>query len=173
MKKYWIKDLDENQVIHAPTEEIAEKLCEKFNMLGLKWNSWAPYPRNSSWDEYRAETCYSPSDGTYCDLSYSIKEGYEILSIDQLLDFQVNEYPKVMEVSAGGNDWQKRVVFMEKNGKFLAWIGAETIEESENETNVFAWKYAREIQPAPTLELTLDEIAEKFNVSPEQIKIKK
>jgi hypothetical protein len=106
MKKYWIKDLDKNQVIHAPTEEIA------------------------------------------------------------------NEYPKVMEVCDDGNGWRKRVVFMKKNDKFLAWVSAESLEEAERENKACTWEFAREIQPV-TLELTIDQIAEKFNASPEQIKIKK
>jgi|SRR5690625_2651216 len=173
MKKYWIKDLTEKQVIHAPTEDIAKMLCNKFHKLGLKWRSRRSYPENLHWDKYKEETCYAPSDGEFCDIDYYTEQGYEILTIDQLLDFQANEYPKVMEVSDNGLEWDQRVVFMEKNGKFLAWAFTETIKEAEGTTDVFAWKYAREIQPAPTLELTIDQIADKFNVSPEQIKIKK
>lgn len=173
MRKYWIKDLTENQVIHAPTEEIAKKLCNKFHELGLQWSGRESYSKYLLWDVYRGKTCYLPSNGEYYHLDSYTQEGYEILTIDQLLDFQSNEYPKVMEVSHNGNGWCKRVVFVEKNGKFLAWEVAETIEEAEHEVNTFAWSYAREIQPAPTLELTIDQIAEKFNVSAEQIKIKK
>lgn len=172
MKKYWIKDLNENQVIHAPTKKIAKKLCNKFHELDLKWCTGESYSIYSRWDD-RAETCYSPSKGMFCDLSYSTEEGYEILTIDQLLDFQSNEYPKVMEVSHEGFKWYKRVVFMKKNESFLAWINAESIEESEKETQPIVWKFAREIQPTKTLELTIDQIADKFGVSVEQIKIKK
>lgn len=171
MKKYWIKDLTKKQVIHAPTKKIAKKLCKKFDMLGLKWRSGESYSGVLRWDECREETCYSPSEGAFCDLGYSTEHGYEILTIDQLLDFQTNEYPKVMEVSENNRDWHKRVVFMEKNGSFLSWAGAETIEEADSISHVSVWEYAREIQP--TLELTIDQIAEKFNVSAEQIKIKK
>lgn len=173
MKKYWIKDLTENQVIHAPTKEIDDRLRKKFNMLGIAWCLWRPYSEHSLWSGYKEETCYLPSKGEYCSLSYYTQEGYEILTIDELLDFQANEYPKVMEVSHDGNIWRKRVVFMKKSGKFLAWDAAESIEEAEYEVYTGAWLFAREIQPVPTLELTLDEIAKKFNVSPEQIKIKK
>lgn len=171
MKKYWIKDLTECQVIHAPTRMIDDRLCEKFDMLGLTWCSGHPYSANLHGDKYKEETCYLPSKGEYCSLSYYAEQGYEILTIDELLDFQ--EYPKVMEVSLNNYIWHKRVVFMEKNGEFLAWADAESIEESEHKVDTCAWSFAREIQPATTLELTLDEIAEKFNVSPEQIKIKK
>jgi hypothetical protein len=88
-----------------------------------------------------------------------------------------NTYPKVMMVSQspilyGG--YYKRVVFMEKNGKYLAWRCAETIFDSRNETEVTTWNYAEDIKQEPEpIELTIDEIAEKFGITPEQVKIKK
>lgn len=173
MKKYWIKDLNGKQVIHAPTEEIARKLCDKFHEMGLQWVSGRPYSECSRWDRYKEETCYSPSTGQVSSLNYYIQEGYQFLTIDQLLDFQANEYPKVMEVSNNNVSWQKRVVFMEKNGNFLAWVDAKSIEEAENEIYTYTWGFAREIQPVPTLELKLDEIADKFGVSVDRLKIKK
>lgn len=175
MKKYWIKDLNENQVIHAPTEEIAKKLCNRFNELGLTWEGGDAYTHWSFSEIYTkgGGLCYRPKTGKQCNRDYYLKNRLEILTIDQLLDFQANEYPKVMEVSDDGDSWFKRVVFMEKNGMFLAWSFAETIEEAENTAVAYTWGFAREIQPTPTLELTIDQIAEKFNVSPEQIKIKK
>lgn len=172
MKKYWIKDLTKKQVIHAPTEEIAKKICNKFHEMGLQWSSGDSYLNWTNWSPHEEETCYNYKTRQFGCKTHYISKAYEILTIDQLLDFQANEYPKVMEVSDNGNDWVKRVVFMEKNGKFLAWNAAESIEEAENDIYTYTWEFAREI-PAPTLELTIDQIAEKFNVSPEQIKIKK
>ena len=66
----------------------------------------------------------------------------------------------------------KRVVFMEKCGKYIAWANAETIEESENFFGTTAWNFAKNIEPE-TVELTMDEIAEKFGISVENLKIKK
>lgn len=160
MKKYWIKDLNENQVIHAPTRMIDNRLCEKFNMLGLTWNSGHSYLDYLCWDRYKEETCYSPSKGQVSPLSYYTQEGYEILIIEQLLDFQANEYPKVMEVSDCGDIWYKRVVFMEKNGKFLAWAFAGSIEEAESEFDTCAWTFAREIDEPE--EMTLEEVCKEL-----------
>ena len=173
MKKYWIKDLTEKQVIHAPTEEIYKKLCNKLHEMSLQRSDSKSYLGVTNWIWYGEDTCYDYKTGLVGYKTFYSSKGYEILTIDQLLDFQDNEYPKVMEVSHNNHNWHKRVVFMEKNGKFLAWVDAKSIEESEGITDICTWRYAREIQPATTLELTLDEIAEKFNVSPEQIKIKK
>lgn len=83
-----------------------------------------------------------------------------------------SEYPRVMLVSQNNMYFDKRVVFMEKNGKYLAWESVETLEEAENSTNVATWSYAKDIEPEP-IELTIDEIAEKFGIKPEQVKIKK
>lgn len=58
-------------------------------------------------------------------------------------------YPKVMLVSDYGDAWRKRVVFMEKCGKYLAWSDAETLEDAEDVLEVAAWNYAKDLEPAP------------------------
>ena len=59
------------------------------------------------------------------------------------------EYPKVMLVSNSPINSQnvgyKRVVFMEKQGKYLAWQYAETIEAAEKETSSVPWEYAVDV----------------------------
>ena len=78
-------------------------------------------------------------------------------------------YPRVMMVSDNKMTWGKRVVFMEKNGGFLAWESAETLEEAEKIVGNTFWKYAKEIEP---IQVTLEEIAEWKGVHIEQIIIK-
>lgn len=79
-------------------------------------------------------------------------------------------YPRVMLVSNDNiNFSNRRVVFMEKRGVFLAWSYAETIEGAENEIATCSWNYAKEIEP---IEVTLEDIAEWKGVSKEQITIK-
>src|SRR5690625_1412825 len=60
---------------------------------------------------------------------------------------KINKYPKVMEVSIYKDfrDPLRRVVFMYKNGMYLAWEGAATLEEADSEVEVTSWPYAREI----------------------------
>ena len=79
-------------------------------------------------------------------------------------------YPRVMLVSDDKTKWYKRVVFMEKNGGFLAWGFFETLEEAEKIVSTTFWKYAKEIEP---VEVTLEEIAEWKGTIKEQITIKK
>ena len=87
-----------------------------------------------------------------------------------------NEYPKVMKVSRfpinTKEDFKNastRVVFIEKCGKFIAWLNEDTIEKSENVTTTTAWNYAVDLDWQPEeekkpLKLTMEQIAEKFNV---------
>ena len=83
-------------------------------------------------------------------------------------------YPKVMMVSSDGEFWQKRVVIAHKCGKYIAWSNARTIEDADIAIFTTTWGYAKEVDSEPEpMELTIDEIAEKFGVDPKQIKIKK
>ena len=81
-----------------------------------------------------------------------------------------NSFPRVMLVNNGGNEWRKRVVFMKKCDRYLAWNKAETIEESECVYESTYWCYAKELPEK--VELTKSEIAEKFGISIDQLVIK-
>ena len=97
--------------------------------------------------------------------SYSVKEFLK----------PENEYPKVMKVSKKPiktkedfKNANKRVVFIEKCGKFIAWLDVDTIEKSENITSTTYWNYAVDLDWQPEeqtkpLKLTMEQIAEKFN----------
>ena len=78
-------------------------------------------------------------------------------------------YQRVMLVSDDKMTWGKRVVFMEKNGGFLAWEFAETLEEAEKIVGTSFWMYAKEIEP---IEVTLEEIAKWKGINANQIRIK-
>ena len=95
-------------------------------------------------------------------------------SVKEFLNSE-NEYPKVMKVSnkpiETSEDFKNantRVVFMEKCGKFIAWLHVNTIEKSENVTSTAVWNYAVDLDCQPEeetkpLKLTMEQIAEKFN----------
>ena len=68
--------------------------------------------------------------------------------------------PKVMEVSYNNRNWTRRVVFGKKNGRYIAWSVAQTLEEAVNYTETGSWDYARE----PVIEISEQEIREKFSV---------
>jgi hypothetical protein len=80
-----------------------------------------------------------------------------------------------MMVSDDSIRWVKRKVITNNNDKFITWCGAETDEEVNNSFETSYWNFAKDIEPEidDNLELSLEEIAEKFGVNVEQIKIKK
>ncbi len=78
-----------------------------------------------------------------------------------------------MMVSHNGYDWVKRKVVAKYNSRFVAIGGATTDEEANKGTSVTSWDHAKEIEKPKDIELTLEQIAEKFGVSVESIKIKK
>ena len=95
-------------------------------------------------------------------------------SVKEFLKLE-NEYPKVMKVSNNPIETLEdfkyantRVVFIEKCGKFIAWLNEDTIEKSENVTSTTAWNYAVDLDWQPEeetkpLKLTMEQIAQKFN----------
>lgn len=86
---------------------------------------------------------------------------------------QNSEFPKIMEVSQNGRQWEKRVVIAKNNRTIISWNEVDSIEElTGNEFPIF-WNHAREVQKPKELELTLEQIAYKFGVPVETIKIKK
>lgn len=60
---------------------------------------------------------------------------------------EANPYPKVMWVWTRDEKYKlKRVVFAEKNGWYLAWDGAKTLEEAEEVMHFSIWENAEDIQ---------------------------
>ena len=84
-------------------------------------------------------------------------------------------YPKVMLVS-DKNDIKKarkRVVIMNKNSKYIAWMHAETLEEAEKEYSCCCWNFAWDLPKEDNIiELTLEDIAMLKGVDVNRIRIK-
>ena len=72
-----------------------------------------------------------------------------------------NSFPRVMLVSDDGDAWNKRVVFMKRCNRYLSWLKAETIEESEGVYEATAWRYAKEVESKHRT-ITLSDINSKI-----------
>ena len=80
---------------------------------------------------------------------------YKILNDNNINHFYTHYpkqiYPKVMMVSyypiTNSNPGLKRVVFMEKCSKYIAWSDVETLEEAEKKLSCMSWDYAKDIEP--------------------------
>ena len=67
--------------------------------------------------------------------------------------------------------WIRRKLVAVRNNKAICWSRATNDEEVLNATDVYSWDKWREIQPE--VELTLEQIAEKFGIDVNKLKIKK
>jgi hypothetical protein len=81
---------------------------------------------------------------------------------------------RVVEVSNDGKKWEKRVLITTLNKSanlpFVCYADITRLNDIESTDRLFFWKYMREISSIK--ELTLQEIAEKFNVPVDSIRIK-
>ena len=93
-------------------------------------------------------------------------------------NYRKNDYPKVMIVSdepiTETNKGVKRVVFMKKNGRYLAWVDATTFEKAEQTIKITYWNYAKDIESSDIVELTFEDISKGkgVGIDPKLIRIK-
>ena len=112
-------------------------------------------------------------DSYSMDGKYSINDKYPTAFTKNPFE-NVGFQERWMMVSNDESLWHKRKVFMQKNGQFIAWLNAKTDDEVKDTYSAVAnWKYAKEIEEPKEIGLTLEQIAEKFGVNVESIKIKK
>lgn len=147
-----------NQVIEVLNKEHGKKVIEYWKSIGVdtkgligdctKESILGSYLRfygviDGEFDKYTKE-----------DVSYYNAEIIELP--------KEKTYPRVMLVSANKVEWRKRVVLMEKNGRYLAWNNAETMEEAEIEIDLSAWDYAKEVEEPKEFTITLSDINSKM-----------
>ena len=109
--------------------------------------------------------CYSERQAT--------ENGAEIIELPEDKPF-----PRVMLVSNDECEWYKRIVFMKKRDRYLAWNKAETIEESKSVYGHTSWRYAKEVESKPrTITLSdlnskIEDIKKLFGIDNEDVIIK-
>lgn len=155
-----------NQVIEVLNKEHGKKVIEYWKSLGFE--NIHNLKGDATRDEQADCRYYGVIDGDFD--NYSIDLVKEVNAEIIELPKEKKQFPRVMLVNNGGNEWYKRVVFMKKCDRYLAWDNAETIEESECVYKTVSWTYAKELPEK--VELTKSEIAEKFGLSVDQLVIK-
>jgi hypothetical protein len=96
------------------------------------------------------------SNGVFNSSSFSTD--FTLLTLEEAkLLVQEKTYPRVMLVNSENKieTASQRVVFMKKNGKYLAWIDAKTLEEAEKINNVIVWDFAWELEEKTRFPFTL------------------
>lgn len=135
-----------NQVIEVLNREHGKKVIEYWKSKGIDTSGMLGIGTKKAGYLCRY---YGVIDG--CFDCYSEREAAEnnaeIIELPTESPKEEETFPRVMLVNNGGNEWRKRVVFMKKCDRYLAWNKAETIEESESICGQTAWRYAKEIEP--------------------------
>ena len=152
----------ENKFIECLSVEHGAKIVEFFEKHGAKNNSNL---KGNTIDYY-----YGVINGhlTFKSRKRVIERCGEIIELPE-----ENGYPKVMIVSntciTDTSRCYKRVVFMEKQGNYLAWQYAETIEAAEKETCVASWKYAVDVPKENPKKVEMIKKVEELKLSIEKI----
>jgi hypothetical protein len=96
-----------------------------------------------------------------------------ILPSFSVKEFLQPEFPRVMLVSVCGKNWFQRVVHSKIGNYWYAMNDTCFLNQITDDFKLSCYRYVKEIEEESTLELTLDQIAEKFGVSVDNLKIKK
>lgn len=153
-----------NQVIEVLNKEHGKKVIEYWMSKGIDTMGMCGSFTKEDGESARYYGVINDSFDCYS-IEFVRKYNAEIIELPK----EEKTFPRVMLVSYDGEAWYKRVVFMKKCDRFLAWDNAETIEESEYIYETTSWRYAKELPEK--VELTKSEIAEKFGISIDQLVI--
>ena len=154
-----------NQVIEVLNREHGRKVIDYWKSKGIDTSVMMGVRTKKGRDLCRY---YGVIDG--CFDCYSERQAAE--NNAEIIELpEENSFPRVMLVSDDGDSWYKRVVFMKRCNRYLSWLKAETIEESEGVYEATAWRYAKEVGSKPrTITLSdlnskMDDIKKLFGIS--------
>lgn len=144
-----------NQVIEVLDKEHGKKVIEYWKEKGVNTSVMMGVRTKKGGDLCRY---YGVIDG--CFECYTERQAAE--NNAEIIELpEENSFPRVMLVSDDGDAWYKRVVFMQKCDRFLAWNNAETIENAECTYRVASWHYAKEVEPKQRT-ITLSDLNSKI-----------
>ena len=145
-----------NQVIQVLDKEHGKKVIEYWKSKGVDTMGMC----GSFTKEDSEHSCYYGVINDMFDcyaIKFVRKYNAEIIELPE-----EKTYPRVMMVSFDSENWHKRVVFMKKCGRYLAWDNAETVEEAENQVNSVVWRFAKDIEEPKEFTITLSDLNSKI-----------
>ena len=197
--RFRFEDYKGDYVMWCKTEEEAKDFCRVMHESGRKWGSGDSYIEKTNFLEYLDKTCYNFNKNTYSDRDYYIIRYYTILEWE---DFMEKEFT-LSDLKAGmlvvvrcGHKYL--VAKNDNEGMFFTnedgWTEYTTKHNdmksaicedfdimkvySMPSKNRDAFNYSTEnrkllFKRKEPKELTMQEIADKFGIPVEQLKIKK
>ena len=157
-----------NEVIEVLNKEHGKKVIEYWKSRGVDTSGVYGSLTKEDCEEFRYYGVINNRFNCYT-IEFVRKCNAEVIELPTESPKEEKPFPRVMLVSDDGNSWNRRVVFMKRCGRYISWIDAETIEESENIYKTTYWRYAKEIPEK--VELTKSQIADKFGIPIDLIKI--
>ena len=89
--------------MHCRTEEDAIAFIQYLDSIGKEWCNGERYtPDSSAWKNYRENTCYEFTNGTYSDYDYFLRTRYTILEFEEFDftdDFEIGDDDNVSFVN--------------------------------------------------------------------------
>ena len=153
-----------NQVIEVLNKEHGKKVIEYWKSRGVDTSGAYGSLTKEDCEEFRYYGVINNRFNCYT-IEFVRKCNAKIIELPK----EEKQFPRVMLVSDDGNSWNKRVVLMKKCDKYISWVDAETIEESEIIYKTKYWRYAKEL--TEKVEITKSQIADKFGIPIDLIKI--
>ena len=141
-----------NQVLEVLIEEHGKKVIEYWKSIGINTSVMMGVCTKKGGDLCRYYGVINGEFDNYEEASV-IEYNSEIIELPE-----EKVYPRVMMVSNDENHWRKRVVFMEKLGKYFAWYSSESLEEAKNDMFVASWDFAKYIEEPKEFTITLSDI---------------
>ena len=147
-----------NQVIEVLNKEHGKKVIEYWKSRGVDTKGLVGDCTKESYlnSELRF---YGVIDGEFNNYT---EENASYCNAEIITLPEEKTYPRVMLVSDDGDAWYKRVVFMKKCNRYLSWLKAETVEESEGVYEATAWRYAKDVESKHRT-ITLSDINSKID----------
>ena len=157
-----------NEVIEVLNKEHGRKVIEYWKSRGVSTLGMNGSFTKENGEEERYYGVIQNDFDCYR-IEFVRKYNAEIIDLPTESPKEEKQFPRVMLVSDDGISWHRRVVFMKRCGRYISWIDAETIEESENIYKTTSWGYAKEL--TEKVEITKSQIADKFGIQIDLIKI--
>ena len=161
--------------------ELSHLIIPVLEMLGGA-NQYG-FSKHSKTIYYIEENTYNISITVNNDETPLLKKGYIEIDLEKLANLfsskTTNEYPKIMRVSDNDGVSCERVVIAKNpfNNRYIAIQDALTIEEAIEKSKTIdiclEWPHAEDIVESKIIEISLEEISNKFNIPIESIRIKK
>lgn len=198
MKEFDFDKYPGKYAMHCKTREEAKEFCKVMHEAGRAWSSGTSYIRNKRWDIYRDATAYDFNAGRYCSVEFYQERGYTIL---EWSDFRKEKEITKSDLKTGMvvecRNGDKYMVLLDTPTSDIlvcgdGWVRLQHYEDDLHVVGIEKFDIVAVYSPdegwqmiyeywdtqkciwrrSEVKEVTLSEIAEKFGVAVEDIRIK-